>query len=46
MNPNVEELDVNIAFLLGTLEEEIHIEHAEGFKVKYKKDFVCVSLKI
>ena len=41
LDPELEQLDVKIAFLHGNLEEEIYMVHLEGFKVKGKEHMVC-----
>lgn len=41
LNLDVEQLNVKTAFLNGGLEEEIYMDHPEGFKVKGKEDLVC-----
>ena len=41
LDPELEQLEVKIAFLHGNLEEEIYMVHLEGFKVKGKEHMVC-----
>ena len=41
MNLEVEQLDVNTAFLHGDLEEEIYMHQTEGFVEKGKEHLVC-----
>jgi hypothetical protein len=40
-NYELEQLDVKTSFLYGDLEEDIYMEHSEGFIVLGKKDYVC-----
>lgn len=37
----LEQLDVKTIFLHGFIEEEIYMEHSEGYVVKGKDDHVC-----
>ena len=46
MNLEIEQLDVKISFLHGDLEEEIYMEHPEGFTIKRKEHLVCRLKKI
>ena len=41
MNLELEQLNVKIAFMDCDLDEEILMEHPEGFKVKGKEIMVC-----
>ena len=41
MNLELEQLDVNTAFMCVDLDEEIFMEQPEGFKVKGKENMVC-----
>jgi hypothetical protein len=41
MNLEIEQLNVKIAFLHGDLEEEIHMEQPDGFRIKGKEYLVC-----
>ena len=34
-------MDVNIAFLNGMIEEEVYIEHLEGFETFDRESHVC-----
>jgi hypothetical protein len=40
-NYELEQLDVKTSFLYGDLEEDIYMEHSEGFIVPGKEDYVC-----
>lgn len=46
LNLGVKKLHMKIAFLHVDLEEDIHTEQHEGFKVKGKKELVCRLKKI
>ena len=35
------QMDVKSSFLNGNLEEELYIEHLEGFSLSENKDYVC-----
>ncbi|KAK3041274.1 hypothetical protein RJ639_001376 [Escallonia herrerae] len=41
----LEQLDVNIAFLYGELEEQIFMRQPEGFVIQGKEDHVCLLKK-
>jgi len=41
LNLEVDHLDVKTTLFHGGLEEEIYMEHYEGFTVKGKKKLVC-----
>ena len=38
-------MDVKTVFLHGDLDEEIYMEHPEGFEVKGKESYVCELMK-
>ena len=38
----LEQLDAKIAFFHGKLEEDIYVQHLEGFTVPSKEDCVCL----
>ena len=37
----LEQMDVTIAFLHGSLEEDLYVEQPKGFKAKGKTDLIC-----
>ena len=41
MGWDIHKMDVNIAFLNGTIDEEVYIEPPLGFEVKVRKAYVC-----
>jgi hypothetical protein len=40
-NFKIYHMDVKLAFLNGTLEEEVYLEQPEGFKLTKNQDYVC-----
>ena len=38
-------MDVKFSFLNGELQEEVYIEHREGFQLTKKPDYVCILKK-
>ena len=43
---HLEKLDVKTTFLHGDLEEDIYMQHPQGYEVNRKENLVCRSKKI
>jgi hypothetical protein len=43
---HIEQLDAKTTFLHGDLEEEIYMQHPQGYEVKGKENLVCILNKI
>lgn len=45
MGWNIHQMDIKVAFLNGTIDEEVYIKQPLGFKIKDRRTYVCILKK-